>query len=93
MSHFNFFKVLEKDNKELIHSAFISYLLDNNKNFRKQFIHENIEDFDVSELEKSYSYKKTKIRIDIELRSKDRKHIIFIENKFKSFPTNKQLKN
>ncbi len=90
---FNFFKILEKDNKELIHSAFISYLLDNNKNFRKEFIHGKIEDFNSSELEKSYSFKKLRIRIDIELKSKDGKFITIIENKFKSFPTKKQLED
>ena len=93
MSQFNFFKILEKDNKELIHSAFISYLLDNNKNFRKNFIDEKIGNFKISELEKSYSDKKLKIRIDIEIRSSEGNFIAFIENKFKSFPTNKQLQN
>lgn len=93
MSVFNFFKVLEKDNKELIHSAFISYLLDNNEKFRKKFISDKITSFKTSELEKSYSDKKLKIRIDVELQNSDGSFITFIENKFKSFPNNKQLKD
>lgn len=88
---FNIFKILEKDNKELIHSAFISYLLDHNKNFRKKFIHETIENFKNSELEKSYSDKKIKIRIDVQIQNVEGNFIAIIENKFKSFPTGKQL--
>jgi|SRR5690606_1988757 hypothetical protein len=93
MSQFNFFKILEKDDKELIHSAFISYLLDNNIDFRKKFIHEKIDEFQISELEKSYRLEKLKVRIDIELKSIDGSFVTFIENKFKSFPTENQLKN
>jgi len=87
--NFNYFKILEKDNKELTHSAFISYLLDNNRNFRKLFVEEN--DWQSSKLEQSYSHNKKRCRIDIELRSNDENTILFIENKFKSFPEEEQL--
>jgi len=96
VDNFNFFKILEKDNKEQIHSAFISYLLDNNQNFR-DFINIPKTSYQNSKLEKQYSLKRKNIkkkdvcRIDIELYSEDNKNIIFIENKFKSFPQSKQL--
>ncbi len=35
---FNYFKILEKDDKELIHSAFISHLLHTNEDFLKLFV-------------------------------------------------------
>ncbi|MBZ4041353.1 PD-(D/E)XK nuclease family protein [Flavobacterium hibisci] len=90
MQQFNFFKILEKDNKELIHSAFISYLLDNNSKFR-EFLELGNEIFSSSQLEKQYNHKKEKCRIDIELISEDRNHFVFVENKFKSFPYSNQL--
>lgn len=93
MENFNFFKVLEKDNKELIHSAFIAYLIDSNINFRNYFISDKNEDFEKSELEKSYSRNKKRIRIDIQVKNRQDNFVAFIENKFKSFPTEKQLKD
>ena len=86
---FNYFKILEKDNKELIHSAFISYLLDRNQNFRNLFVENN--EWLSPKLEQSYSHNKKRCRIDIELKSTDEKTILFIENKFKSFPEEEQL--
>lgn len=89
MNNFNFFKVLEKDDKELIHSAFLAFLLDTDKDFRRSFLHisTDINEFYPSELERSYQKK----RIDIILESKDRKFTLVIENKFKSFPNSEQL--
>jgi len=86
---FNYFKILEKDNKELTHSAFISYLLDRNQNFRNLFVENN--KWLSPKLEQSYSHNKKRCRIDIELKSADEKTILFIENKFKSFPEEEQL--
>lgn len=91
MNQFNYFKILEKDNKELIHSAFISYLLDNNQQFR-EFLKIPNKKFLPTKLEKQYSLKKEKCRIDIELTSEDQKNQVFVENKFKSFPYLNQLK-
>ena len=89
MNNFNFFKVLEKDDKELIHSAFLAFLLDTDEDFRSSFLHisTDINEFYPSELERSYQKK----RIDIILESKDRKFTLVIENKFKSFPNREQL--
>ena len=83
-NEFNYFKILEKDDKELIHSAFISHLLDSNKDFRKLFVENN--KWLSPKLEQSYSHNKKRCKIDIELRSADERTILFIENKFKSFP-------
>ncbi|RZJ92385.1 MAG: hypothetical protein EOO20_01970 [Chryseobacterium sp.] len=98
MQEFNFFKILEKDNKELIHSAFIAYLIDSDKNFVMQFlgIDKALEN---SQLEMAYTAKKkrknekskARIRIDIQVKSQDQSIVTFIENKFKSFPTKAQL--
>ncbi len=85
---FNIFKVLEKDDKELIHSAFIKYLF----KYHGEFFYphllgiENL-DFKTPKLEVSYERK----RIDIEILSNDESNIIVIENKFKSFPYSQQL--
>lgn len=89
-TNFNFFKILEKDNKELIHSAFISFLLDNSMEFR-DFLKIPKSQYLPSKLEKQYSFKKDKCRIDIEMISNDSNNLVFIENKFKSFPYLKQL--
>lgn len=90
MTKFNFFKILEKDNKELIHSAFISFLLDKNIEFR-DFLKIPKSQYLPSKLEKQYSIKNDRCRIDIEMISNDSNNLIFIENKFKSFPYIKQL--
>lgn len=96
---FNVFKVLEKDDKELIHSSFLRFLLTENDTIYKQFL--KIPDIEFSNpiLEKTYSIpngnikgkKKDRKRIDIEATSIDNKHILVIENKFKSFPYEQQL--
>lgn len=96
MQEFNFFKILEKDNKELIHSAFIAFLIDTDKHFIKHFLHKTIDEFELSELEKSFvennnKTKKLRIRVDIALMEKGGGILTIIENKFKSFPTQRQL--
>ncbi|MDG1332645.1 MAG: PD-(D/E)XK nuclease family protein [Crocinitomicaceae bacterium] len=89
---FNYFKVLSKDDKELIHSSFIKFLIEDEETsnyfmsalfpqFQKELNTESIE------LEKGYNRK----RIDIEAWSEDGEHILIVENKFKSFPYKKQL--
>lgn len=94
MDNFNFFRVLEKDNKELIHSAFISYLFSCNDLFRDKLLNVSNVEFSKPQLERSYNIRKRlKGRIDIEIISTDEKHIILIENKFKSFPDKIQLDN
>jgi len=91
---FNIFSILEKDNKELIHSSFIKFLLQNDNEFSSKFL--NIQDLncDIVSLEKSYSLSKRprkKCRFDLEIINEDR--IVVIENKFKSFPNVPQLQD
>ncbi len=92
---FNIFKVLEKDNKELIHSAFIRFLLNEFEEFQNDFLGDKLNDNSIINLEKSFSYKKrkngksSKGRFDIEIINDE--NITIIENKFKSFPLSSQL--
>lgn len=73
---FNIFRVLEKDDKELIHSSFLKYLLENwGKYFYNSLFKKPHLDFNIIELEKSYS----KQRFDLEITSRDGKvHIPLI---------------
>jgi hypothetical protein len=91
--NFNIFKVLEKDNKELIHSSFINFLLNEDSYFANDFLGINLSLNRMIKLESFYSYgpkNKKKCRFDLEILEDDR--IIVIENKFKSFPNELQLK-
>lgn len=93
-SEFNFFTILEKDNKELTHSAFFKYALEEYPNFRKTMLGDKFEKDISVNLEKSYRFidsngKKKIIRFDIEIKSGD-EHCI-VENKFKCIPTRNQL--
>lgn len=105
MEKFNFFTILSKDDKELIHSSFLRFLLTDE--FTSDFVlNELFPEFNASlnlvsvDLEKVYSYQvmgehgrpKTKrIRLDIEAQSEDGQTILLIENKFKTFPHEEQL--
>ena len=88
---FNIFTTLEKDNKELIHSAFLKFLIEENDLFIKEFL--KSESFINPKITLEKSYKSTKkgknIRLDIEIKNDNR--LIVIENKFKSFPNENQL--
>ncbi len=92
---FNIFKVLEKDNKELIHSAFIKFLINEFEEFQNDFLGNRLKEDSIINLEKGFSYKKSKKgkskkgRFDIEIITKE--SITIIENKFKSFPLSSQL--
>lgn len=87
---FNIFKVLSKDDKELIHSSFLKYLLDHwGDYFYRSLLNLDGSKFGSPKLEKGYRGK----RIDLEIKSLNEDEIIFIENKFKSFPHQQQLKN
>lgn len=91
--NFNIFKILEKDNKELIHSAFINFLISEDSNFANDFLGINLSANCKIKLESSHSYdteNKKKCRFDLEILEDDK--IIIIENKFKSFPNESQLK-
>jgi len=93
MEAFNIFKVLEKDNKELIHSSFLRFLLAEYKSFYTIFLKRTDINFQAPVLEKSYSYETKRRRIDIEAISSDKQSILIIENKFMSFPYEEQLKS
>jgi hypothetical protein len=89
MTEFNYFKILSKDDKELIHSSVIRYLLQENVFFKENIFNIFKEEIDPEQiyLEKSYRWN----RIDIEAHSIDNESILVIENKFKSFPYKEQL--
>lgn len=90
---FNIFKILEKDNKELIHSSFLNFLIKEDTNFAETFLDVNLSNNYNVKMESSYTYgpnkKKKRCRFDLEILEAER--IIVIENKFKSFPTEYQL--
>jgi hypothetical protein len=94
---FNIFESLEKDDKELIHSAFIKYLLQNHDFFTKRLFpkFKGVLDKENVKLEVSYSAKidgvKKQLRIDIEAFDSEKKEVLVVENKFKSFPYLQQL--
>ena len=84
---FNYFKVLSKDDKELIHSSFIKFLIEDeetNNYFLQALFPEFQKELSVNsiQLEKGYNRK----RIDIEAWSEDGEDVLIVENKFKSFP-------
>lgn len=88
---FNIFKVLEKDDKELIHSAFFKFLMQIDTAFYTNFL--QLEgDFSEPLLEKGYvGPQGEKVRFDIEAERSDRGALLLIENKFKSFPSREQI--
>lgn len=105
MNHFNFFTILSKDDKELIHSSFLCFLLTDE--LTSEFVLQKLfPAFDAKlnrasvNPEKVYTYqvpgengkrKSKRIRLDIEAKSIDGQTILLIENKFKSFPHEEQL--
>lgn len=99
----NIFRVLSKDDKELIHSAFISFLLSQYSVVRQEILGSEFGEINYPELEVAYSYKtefkdgdeikykKKRIRFDIQIKSLDNSKLCVIENKFKCLPTKNQL--
>jgi hypothetical protein len=99
MQEFNFFKILEKGDKELVHSAMLAYLIDNEQHFRIGFLKLPDLNYTLTELEKSIGYKKQvrskrkRIRFDVFCEDMAKKEVVVIENKFKSMPDKEQLKD
>ncbi|GEM_PF-3142892 len=102
MSTFNMFTVLGKDDKELVHSAFLCFAL--NKALIKDMFDVDIDNPILhSEINLKDHYgkllkqdgeqedDKQRTRLDILIESKDKSQIIAIENKFKAFPSEHQL--
>jgi hypothetical protein len=92
---FNIFKILSKDDKELIHSAFLKFLLEeDDKIWEDVFEYSNAIKNIV--LEKAYivgeGTEKKRFRIDLVATGQKGERII-VENKFKSFPYRKQLED
>lgn len=99
MEGFNFFNILEKGDKELVHSAMLAYLIDNEEEFRNGFLKLPDTEYRNTILEKSLTYKNqvrsknTRIRFDVFCESIDEKEVVVIENKFKSAPNTLQLQD
>ena len=99
----NIFRVLSKDDKELIHSAFISFLLSQYSVVRQEILGSEFGEIDYPKLEVPYSYtyeikdgneikhKKKRIRFDIQINNVKNSKLCVIENKFKCLPTRNQL--
>lgn len=87
----NIFKILSKDDKELIHSAFLSFVIFHYEKIKNEILGTDFGTIEKPKLEVPYSHfsKKKKIRFDLLIESNSK--ICFIENKFKSLPTKQQL--
>jgi hypothetical protein len=86
MKNFNIFDVLSKDDKEIIHSSMIKFLLEEDDFFTQSLLNTPITSFKSILLEKKLD-KHHRIDIFIELLNS----IILIENKFKCLPSIAQL--
>ena len=85
---FNIFKVLNKDNKELIHSAFLKFLLEEDNSLIEELLGIKL-DKSEEKIKINLEHKIGNQRFDIFI--KNGNNIIVIENKFKSLPYLKQL--
>ena len=87
---FNIFETLEKDDKELIHSSFVCFLMNYYKDFYKKVLNLefSLEFLENVNAETEISLGKEFGRADILVQGAIK---ILIENKFKSFPNNEQL--
>lgn len=100
---FNIFEVLSKDDKELIHSAFLAFLMPRYDFIKNELLGDSFGKIEFICTEVSYKYSvepnrqgqpksgKKSVRFDIFVRSEDDSEICIIENKFKCIPTKKQL--
>lgn len=86
-SGFNIFEILSKDDKELIHSAFLAFLFKESNNNISKILNINEPINGKVKVETEVPYGK-KDRIDIQITYANT--IIIIENKFKSFPSGEQ---
>jgi hypothetical protein len=86
----NYFMIMEAADKEMVHSAMLRFLLNTVPPVRDLFCpFEGGEGLNIC-LEKNYK-KPKKLRIDLEAYSRDEKHLLVVENKFKSIPSSEQL--
>jgi predicted DNA binding CopG/RHH family protein len=99
VSKFNIFKILSKDDKELIHSAFLQFLLEYAPVDFYQFFNQT---YDIAQLrqekkdivlEKGYRLGKEKKRYRFDVQIKGETSVLLIENKFKAFPYKEQLES
>lgn len=98
--NFNIFKILGTSDKELVHSAFLKFLLKEKKEAFCSFFGIDVPEFSTVTLEKQRSVvdtlkngkvQKVKGRIDVKAVNSETYPVLIIENKFKSFPGRKQL--
>ncbi len=88
MSDFNIFKILSKDDKELIHSAFLRFMLGNSMTVATKILGISPSEIKNIVLESGKNYK----RLDIKIHHLGDEIVYVVENKFKSFPDEQQLK-
>lgn len=86
---FNIFTTLSKDNKELTHTAFLKFLLLEDKSFSKKLFGVNVQ-LNESEIKLEQKLNK-KLRADLKIDAPSLK--LVLENKFKSLPQEEQLNN
>lgn len=94
---FNIFEVLSKDDKELIHSAFLAFLIPRYDFIKNELLGDSFGKIESICTEVTYRYsvkpnqKKKNIRFDIQIKNQAKTKICLIENKFKCIPTKRQL--
>lgn len=93
---FNYFEVFAGADKEMMHSAMLRHILLHHPALAQKLFTAFPQKVDVVELEKPYALNKQLYRMDVEAWSTDEQHLdeqhlLVIENKFKAFPTLRQL--
>lgn len=88
---FNIFETLEKDDKELIHSSFICFLLQNYKETYLELLNLDYPELIVSEFNVQSEFRLSEKVGRLDVFASNSKINIAIETKFKSFPTTEQL--
>lgn len=84
----NYFEIFSAADREMIHSAMLEFLF-NDVFFRGRFF-PGIIFPDKPDFRREYVFPKTRMRCDLVIQDGN-KPLLFLENKFKSFPTRKQL--
>lgn len=87
-STINYFEIFSAADREMIHSAMMEFLF--NDNFFREKFFPGIKFPAKPDFTREYVFPKTRLRCDLVIQDGD-KPILFLENKFKSFPTRKQL--
>lgn len=101
MASFNYFRVLAGADKEMMHSAMLGYILRDHPKLAGRLFPDFPTPCRRVELEKPYTVEMAavgnagrgnkRLRIDLEVLGNDERRLLVIENKFKAFPTLRQL--